>query len=59
LQAIAVISGVLKSIVLKVTKTAFAQGITLKQAAVDLGLLTPEEFDAWVIPERMVSPIAD
>lgn len=43
----------------KVAKTAFTQGITLKQAAVDLGLLTPEQFDAWVIPEQMIAPIAD
>ncbi|MCT0254511.1 MULTISPECIES: class II fumarate hydratase [unclassified Synechocystis] len=42
-----------------VAKTAFTQGITLKQAAVDLGLLTPEQFDAWVIPEQMITAIAD
>ncbi|AGF52493.1 fumarase [Synechocystis sp. PCC 6803] len=42
-----------------VAKTAFAQGITLKQAAVDLGLLTPAQFDAWVVPEQMIAPIAD
>ncbi|AIE72589.1 Fumarate hydratase class II [Synechocystis sp. PCC 6714] len=40
-------------------KTAFAKGITLKQALVDLGLLTPAEFDAWVVPEQMITPIAN
>ncbi len=40
----------------KVAKKAHADGSTLKEAAVALGLLTPEEFDAWVVPEKMVRP---
>jgi hypothetical protein len=32
----------------KVAKKAHKEGTTLKQAALDLGLLTPEEFDQWV-----------
>ena len=35
----------------KIAKTAHAEGATLKETAVKLGLLTPEQFDAWVRPE--------
>ncbi len=38
----------------KIAKTAHAQGKTLKEVAVELGLLTPEQFDEWVVPENMV-----
>ena len=37
-------------------KKAFAEGTTLKEAALVLGLLTEEQFDAWVRPENMVGP---
>jgi fumarate hydratase class II len=40
----------------KVAKTAHAKGLTLKQAAAELGLVTPEEFDKRVRPEKMVGP---
>jgi fumarate hydratase class II len=40
----------------KVAKKAHAQNITLKQAAVDLGLLTAEDFDRIVRPEKMIGP---
>ncbi len=40
----------------KVAKKAFAEGITLKQAAVALGLLGEAEFDEWVRPENMIGP---
>jgi fumarate hydratase, class II len=40
----------------KIAKKAHAEGTTLKQAAVELGLLTPEQFDAWVRPEEMLAP---
>ncbi len=40
----------------KIAKHAHKTGQTLKQAAVELKLLTPEEFDAEVRPERMVGP---
>jgi fumarate hydratase class II len=40
----------------KVAKKAHAEGITLKQAAVALGLLTAEEFDELVRPEKMARP---
>lgn len=41
----------------KVAKTAFADGITLREAAVRLGFLTAETFDRIVRPEKMVGPI--
>ena len=41
----------------KVAKTAFTEGITLREAAVRLGFLTAEAFDQIVRPEKMVGPI--
>jgi fumarate hydratase, class II len=38
----------------RIAKTAHKEGATLKETAVKLGLLTPEQFDAWVRPEKMV-----
>lgn len=38
--------------VAKCAKKAHKEGTTLKEATVSLGLLTPEEFDAKVRPER-------
>ena len=40
----------------KVAKKAHKENTTLKQAAVELGLLTPEKFDEVVRPENMVGP---
>lgn len=40
----------------KIAKTAHADGSTLKEAAVKLGLLTEAEFDEKVRPENMVGP---
>lgn len=37
-------------------KKAHKEGTTLKQAAMTLGYLTSEEFDAWVRPEQMIGP---
>lgn len=37
-------------------KKAHQEGTTLKEAALALGYLTEEEFDAWVRPENMVGP---
>ena len=39
----------------KVAKTAYKEGKTLKQVAVELNLVTAEQFDAVVIHENMVS----
>jgi fumarate hydratase class II len=40
----------------KVAKKAHADGTTLKEAALELGLMTAEEFDQWVRPQDMVRP---
>ena len=42
----------------RVAKEAWARNTTLKEAAVALGLVTPEQFDEWVRPESMVGPTA-
>ncbi|HUH41702.1 MAG TPA: class II fumarate hydratase [Sulfurimonas sp.] len=42
----------------KIAKTAHKNGSTLKQTAIDLGLLSAEEFDKYVIPTDMISPKA-
>ncbi len=42
----------------KIAKTAHINGTTLKEEAIALGLLTSEEFDAYVKPEEMISPKA-
>jgi len=41
----------------KIAKTAHKKGTTLRQAAIDLGLLTDEQFTAWVKPEDMVGSL--
>jgi fumarate hydratase class II len=40
----------------KIAKTAHREGISLRAATLKLGLLTAEEFDAAVVPERMTRP---
>jgi fumarate hydratase class II len=40
----------------KIAKKAHADGTTLKQAGMDLGLLTEEQFIEWIKPEEMVKP---
>jgi fumarate hydratase class II len=40
----------------KVAKKAHAEGTTLKESAMALGLLTSEEFDEKVRPEKMTGP---
>lgn len=40
----------------KIAKTAYQNGTTLKQEAVNLGLLTAEKFDQVVRPETMLGP---
>jgi len=42
----------------KIAKTAHKEGGTLKATAIKLGLVTAEQFDAWVRPEEMVGPKA-
>ena len=40
----------------KIAKTAYKENKTLKQVAVELGLLTDAQFDEWVKPEAMTNP---
>jgi fumarate hydratase class II len=42
----------------KIAKKAFADNSTLREAAVELGILTGEDFDTKVRPEEMVGPKA-
>ena len=42
----------------KIAKNAHERGITLRESALELGLLTNEQFDAWVRPEEMTGPRA-
>ena len=41
----------------KIAKTAHKNGTTLKEEALNLGLLTAEQFDEWVKPEDMVGSL--
>ncbi|RYF98303.1 MAG: class II fumarate hydratase, partial [Chitinophagaceae bacterium] len=41
----------------EIAQTAHKEGTTLKEMAVKLGYVTPEEFDQWVIPGNMVGKI--
>jgi fumarate hydratase class II len=38
----------------KIAKTAHKTGKTLRETAIELGLVTGEQFDQWVRPEKMV-----
>ena len=42
----------------KIAKTAHKNNSTLKATAIELGLLTAEEFDKYVVPEDMTGPKA-
>ena len=42
----------------KIAKTAHANGTTLKEEAVALGLMSAEDFDKYVKPEEMIAPKA-
>src|SRR5690349_5673565 len=41
----------------EIAQKAHKEGTTLKEMAVKLGYLTPEEFDEWVIPAKMVGEL--
>jgi fumarate hydratase class II len=38
----------------KIAKKAHSEGTTLRQAAIELGLVTDEQFTEWVDPTRMI-----
>lgn len=40
----------------KIAKKAHKENLTLKEAAIKLGILTSEQFDEWVRPEQMLGP---
>lgn len=40
----------------QIAKKAFKEDKTLKEAALELGYVTDEQFDAWVRPEEMLNP---
>lgn len=42
----------------EIAQKAHKEGTTLKAMAVKLGYVTPEEFDAWVVPGDMVGKIS-
>jgi len=42
----------------KIAKTAHKNGTTLKQEAVNLGLMSEEDFDKFVDPSKMIGPSA-
>lgn len=41
----------------KIAKTAHKENSTLREAAIKLGLLTNEQFDKWVRPEKMIGSL--
>jgi fumarate hydratase class II len=41
----------------EIAQTAHKNGSTLKETAVALGYLTPEQFDEWVVPAKMVGEL--
>jgi fumarate hydratase, class II len=42
----------------KIAKKAYAEDKTLKEAAMELGLVTAEQFDQWVRPELMTGTLS-
>ena len=40
----------------KIAKNAHQKGISLRESAIEFGLLTGEQFDEWVKPEEMTHP---
>ncbi len=42
-----------------IAKNAHAQGTSLREAALQSGVVTAEQFDAWVDPRRMLGPGRD
>ena len=41
----------------KIAKKAHKEGLTLRKAAIDLGLLTDQQFNDWVKPEKMIGSL--
>jgi fumarate hydratase, class II len=43
----------------KISRTAYLEEISLRDAALKLGFLTAEQFDRWVRPEDMTHPLGE
>ncbi len=43
----------------EIAQKAHKEGTTLKEMAVNLGYVTPEQFDEWVDPKKMVGKLPD
>ena len=41
----------------KISLKAYREDLTLREAALRLGFLTTEQYDAWVRPEDRVHPL--
>ncbi len=41
----------------EIANNAHEKGITLKQSAIELGYLTSEEYDEWVVPSKMIGSL--
>jgi len=41
----------------KIAKKAYDANITLKEAALELGLLTEQQFDEWIVLGNMIAPL--
>ncbi len=41
----------------KIAKKAHKENKSLRQAAIELGLLTSEQFDKWVVPSKMIGSL--
>ena len=40
----------------RIAKKAYDDNSTLKKAALELGLLTEQQFDDWIVPAKMIGP---
>ena len=40
----------------KIAKKAHADGTTLKEAGMELDLLTQDQFNEWIVPGEMIKP---
>lgn len=40
----------------KCAKNAHKKGITLKESALELGVLTEQQFNDWIKPAEMIGP---
>lgn len=41
----------------KIAKKAHKENKSLREAAIELGLLTNEQFDQWVVPSKMIGEL--